>query len=137
MNHTRIRVPAAGILGAFSRLYLPVYTVPVGYVFDGRRIAFDMADIAFDGSDLLAQSAPLADPSSTLEYLRSGLRIEWGNPQNPCYPGQGAVPGLQNWGEDEGPHLTGGETFEVKMRLSTGGFRIIVLLEGILSRAKS
>lgn len=133
-DETFIRAPASGVLGAFSRLYLPVYLVPVGYFFSARRITFDMQDIAADGSDLSLQTAPLNDPTSSVQYLRSGTRIEWGLPLSPIFPGVPAIPGSQCWDEEEGPQLTGGELFEVQMRLSTGGFKMAVVLEGLLKR---
>ena len=67
----------------------------------------------------------------TVEYLRSGTRIEWAQPQ---YGAAVQVPGVQTWGTEQGPYIRNGEVFEVRARGLTANATLDVTVEGILRR---
>lgn len=69
----------------------------------------------------------------TVEYLRGvgGTRIEWGQPQ---YGPAVQVPGVQTWGDEQGPYIRNGETFAVRARGLTANVTLDVTVEGILRK---
>lgn len=68
----------------------------------------------------------------SVEYLRSGSRMEYAEPTGPN--GITQVPGIQTWGSEQGPYLLNGEAFEVKARGLTAAARLTVIVDGILHK---
>lgn len=140
-NRTRVRATATfqteSVAGSGS---VDVYTVPPGFELEVRRVQFDGGWIADDGSNLGVRAVPFSALGVDAQYLRSGTRIEWAKPAGvppitgPC------VPGIQTWSEEEGPLITGGEIFQVRVRLDSAfarGQSVTISLEGILSKVGS
>lgn len=105
-----------------------VYAVPVGFEFEARRVTLGL-DTAADPS---TGNVALNVAGKTVEYLRSGTRIEYAVPQSPNAIPQ--VPGIQTWGAEQGPYLRNGEVFEVRAVGLTANARLSVTVEGILKR---
>lgn len=125
----RVRAGAIGQAVAGATKIIDVYKVPAGFEFEARRIFLDLStggDTPHGGMDLTA--AP-----NWVEYLRSGDRIEWGQPQAPTLtPNQ--IPGVQTWGSEQGPYLRNGEVFQVRVNGVPMPNTVEVSLEGILRR---
>lgn len=124
----RMRIDQMVQLDGAGNGQVEVYGIPVGYQFEARRVALDL-DTAADPS---TGNVALNVAGRAIEYLRSGTRIEYANPMGPNAVAQ--VPGVQTWGEEQGPYLRNGEVFEVKARGLTALARLNVTLEGILTR---
>lgn len=110
-----------------------VYAVPPGYTFEVRRVHLELNTV-----EVLNAAIPLAGIGA-VQYLRSGARIEWGNPRCSSING-GSVPGDQNWAEEEGPFLSGGEVFQVRTILilaASLGAIFTATVEGILTQVGS
>lgn len=105
-----------------------VYTVPLGYEFEARRVFLDL-DTASDPS---TGNVPLNVAGKAVEYRRSGSRIEYAAPVSPNAAAQ--VPGVQTWGAEQGPFLINGETFEVKVTGLTPNAHLTAIVEGILHK---
>lgn len=125
----RVRATQIVILDAAGNAQDEVYSVPVGFEFEARRVMLDL-DTATDPS---TGNVPLNVAGRSVEYLRSGTRIEYAIPDSPNGP-PAQVPGIQTWGSEQGPYLRNGETFEIRARGLTAGSRLSVTVEGILSR---
>lgn len=104
-----------------------VFEVPVGFELDVRRVSIDLAGAADIGTGQIALGA-----GKTVEYLRSGTRIEWGQPS---FNGVAQVPGVQTWGKQQGPYLRNGEVFEVRFTgIGAVVQNVVVQMQGILRR---
>lgn len=119
---------------------LDVYNVPQGFQFEVRRVFMDGSQVSENGANLNTAGASGSAANSFVRYQRSGTLIEYGKPNN--IPGLSgfSVPGVQTWGKEEGPKLTGGETFQVRFRMSQASIRgqsVTVTVEGILSEVGS
>lgn len=108
-----------------------VYAPPMGFELEVRRVALDLSTAA----DPSTGNVPLNVAGKTVEYLRSGTRIEYAVPQSPNAIPQ--VPGVQTWGDQQGPYLRNGEVFEVRVRGLTPNATLLVSLEGIISKGGS
>jgi hypothetical protein len=104
-----------------------VYNPPVGFEFEARRISLDLST----STDPATGNVTLNAAGKTVEYLRSGTRIEWGQP---AYGAAVQVPGVQSWGDEQGPYIRNGEVFEVRVRGLTASATLDVTVEGILRR---
>lgn len=106
-----------------------VYSPPLGFEFEARRISVDLDSAA----DPATGNVTLNAAGKTVEYLRgvAGTRIEWGQPQ---YGAAVQVPGIQTWGSEQGPYIRNGETFAVRARGLTANATLNVTVEGILKR---
>jgi hypothetical protein len=104
-----------------------VYNPPVGFEFEARRISLDLST----STDPATGNVTLNAAGKTVEYLRSGTRIEWGQP---AYGAAVQVPGVQTWGDEQGPYVRNGEVFEVRARGLTANATLDVTVEGILRR---
>lgn len=124
----RIRANAMIVLDGTGSGQDEVFAVPVGFQFDVRRVVIDL-DTATDPS---TGNVALNAAGKTVEYLRSGQRIEYAVPTSPNAIPQ--VPGAQTWGDQQGPYLRNGEVFEVRAKGLTPGARLGVTVEGILTR---
>lgn len=134
----RVRAPEHVVLDATGTGTIQVYKVPAGYEFEVRRVILDLSTAT--ENNLPAVTVSLAGGGLSLQYLRSGTRIEWGNPASPAAVGGGGyVPGSQTWGKQQGPSLRNGEVFQIRAILGAGlaGVELIATVEGILSEAGS
>jgi len=105
-----------------------VMVIPPGFEFSARRVTVDL-DTATDPS---TGNVPLNVAGKSVEYLRSGTRIEYAAPVSPNAVAQ--VPGVQTWGAEQGPYLRNGEVFEVRVTGLTPNSILSVILEGIMRR---
>ena len=126
----RVRGAATIALDATGAGQDEVYNPPLGMEFEARRVSIDLASATdpFTGAVLLNAAG------KTIEYLRSGTRIEWGQPS---YGAAIQVPGVQTWGDEQGPYIRNGEVFEVRARGLTANGSLDVTVEGILRRPPS
>lgn len=132
----RVRAGAAIILDATGAGQDEVYTVPTGWELEVRRVVIDLSSV----TELTLQSASvnLTTAGLAVQYLRSGTRIEWANPTSPIAT-TGRVPGVQTWGNQQGPYLRNGEVFAVRALLGAAqaGLTLGVLMEGIITKGGS
>lgn len=132
----RVRATAVVVLDANGLGEVNVYTAEPGWELEVRRLFFDNS-VASEGN-LAAGSINLSTPGQAVQYLRSGTRIEWGNPIGPLAT-TGRIPGTQTWGNEQGPYLRNGEVFQVRLlagvafALST----LTVTMEGIITKGGS
>lgn len=124
----RVRATAIVVLDVAGAGQDEVYTVPAGFQFEARRVFFDLDTAA----DPATGNVPLNVAGKTVEYLRSGQRVEYAAPYGPNQVPQ--VPGTQTWGDQQGPYFRNNETVEVRVKGFPAGSRLTVALEGILSR---
>jgi hypothetical protein len=127
---TRIRASQTIQLGATGGGQDEVYKVPAGYEFAVRRITINL----MTATDPNTGNVTLSTAGKYVAYLRSGQFMEYGQ------PGYGAalqVPGVQSWGEQQGPYLRNGEVFEVMAVGLTANTQLLVMLEGLLARPSS
>lgn len=125
---TRIRAPQTIQLDANGNGVDIVYPVPLGYEFEARRVVLTLTGNA--PSDPTVGAVALA-AGHWVAYRRSGSLIEYGQPQwTTIYQ----VPGVQTWGDEQGPYLQNGEEFEVQAGGLGAGAILNVYLEGILTR---
>lgn len=106
-----------------------VYKVPMGQEFAVRRITLTLTGNA--PNDPNTGNVLLNAAGKFVAYLRSGHLIEYGQPQ---YGAAIQVPGVQTWGDQQGPYLRNGEVFEVYAAGLTASLSLSVYLEGILYR---
>lgn len=131
---TRVRAPGSVPLGAGgSAPPADIYKVPIGFEFAVRRIVLSPTGNAD------------ADPSTVkvafaagiyVAYLRSGQLIEYAQTQ---YGAAYQVPGVQTWGDEQGPYLRNGEVFGIHP-VGLAAFANQVLncyVEGVLRRPSS
>lgn len=132
----RVRAGATLVLDANGIAQEEVYSVPIGFEFEARRVFMDLSSVT--ESTLPVGTINLSGAGLSVQYMRSGTRIEWANPASPVGSG-GRVPGTQTWGSQQGPYLRNGEVLEVRAVLGAGhaGDTLIVMLEGILTQAGS
>lgn len=123
----RVRANAIVLLDASGNGQAEVYTIPVGFQFEARRVFLDL-DTASDPS---TGNVALNVAGKAVDYLRSGTRIEYAVPFGPNAASQ--IPGVQTWGSEQGPYFRNGEVFEVRARGLTANARLSVTVEGILS----
>lgn len=141
VTRERVRAAATSNVTVAQTLLLPIYKVPIGYRFAVRRISFDTGNITQDGANLSTDYQPLNSGGQWLRYYRSGTPIEWASPKVAGNLGgaAGSVPGVQTWGDEEGPQLISGEVFEVAGVLAFlfPGVSVTAQLEGILTKIGS
>jgi len=125
---SRVRAAAVVALDGNGNGQDEVYAVPMGYVFEARRVSLDL-DTASDPS---TGNVALNIAGRAVEYRRSGSRIEYAAPDSPN--GVAQVPGVQTWGSEQGPFLINGEVFEVKATGLTAGAHLTAIVEGILHK---
>jgi hypothetical protein len=122
----RVRAPATIALDNNGNGQDEVYAVPLGMEFSARRVTLDLTG----ATDPSTGNVPLNVAGKAVEYLRSGVRIEFAVPQSVNAIPQ--VPGVQTWGDQQGPYLRNGEVFEVKVRGLTANATLDVTVEGLL-----
>lgn len=130
---TRIRASAVAVLDAAGSGLLDVYKVPTGQEFEVRRVQIEINGV--EAGNFITASISLATVGPSLQYLRSGRRIEWAYPTSPLGSNVGRVPGIQTWGQEQGPYVRNGEVFQV-LATALGGAAInsamLIEVEGIL-----
>jgi hypothetical protein len=119
-----LRAAESLVLSASGGGTVEVYEVPIGFELEVRRIAIDLASATDPGTGQQALGA-----GHTVEYLRSGTRIEWGQP---AFNSVAQVPGVQTWGKQQGPYLRNGEVFEVRFVGIGTGAAVVVQIQAIL-----
>lgn len=132
----RVRSPAVVLLDGSGIGQDEVYTVPMGFELEVRRVTLDLSTAT--ESTLSITSVNLSGAGVSIQYLRSGQRIEWGLPVSPL--GGFRVPGIETWGSEQGPCLRNGEVFEVRAVLGAAlaaNATLTVTMEGILTKAGS
>lgn len=125
---TRIRNPGIVVIDGSGNGKGDIYKVPIGCEFEVRRVV-----LILGGGDPNTNNILLNAAGKYVLYLRSGQIIEYANPQY----GQGyQVPGVQTWGDEQGPYLRNGEVFGVQVFGfgAVAGTNMNVYLEGILTR---
>ena len=124
---TRVRASATVALDATGAGRDDVYKVPLGYEFAVRRVTVDLTS----ASDPSTGNVALNVAGKFLRYLRSGQFIEYGQP---TYGSSVQVPGVQTWGDQQGPYLRNGEVFQVQAAGLTASVQLTVIVEGLLGR---
>ena len=127
---SRVRAPQTVALDATGSGVDVIYKVPMGYELYVRRVSVTLNTV----TDPSAAPVFLNVAGHFMVYQRSGMFIEYAQPQ---YATQTQVPGIQTWGDQQGPYLRNGETFEVKAVGLTANAQLDVTLEGILRRPDS
>lgn len=103
-----------------------VYTVPVGFEFEVRRVFLQSDQRTVSNQPLALNTVGLI-----VEYLRSGRRIEYANTTQ---FGGYQIPGTQTWSREQGPYLINGEVFQVNVVGLSNGEVLNVDIEGILRK---
>jgi hypothetical protein len=128
----RIRAAATVTLGPTGIGQDEIYKVPAGMKFAARRVSIKSS---VDGGDPFNVNVLGALAGEYISYLRAGQFISFAMPINVNQ--KVALPGVETWGDQQGPNLVNGEVFEVYANLSGFGatFQNAVLdvnLEGLL-----
>lgn len=126
-QHERIRAPAVVQLDSTGSGLALVYKVPAGMEFALRRVTFDISG----ATDPSTGNVPLNVAGKFVAYLRSGTRIEFAVPQSPNAIPQ--VPGVQTWGDQQGPYMRNGEVLQIQAAGLTANAFLNVTAEGILT----
>lgn len=126
-QYTRIRATETVQLDATGSGDDEVYKVPIGYQFAARRISLNIGG----ATDPSTGNVALNVAGKFVAYVRSGQFIEYGQPQ---YGAAVQIPGVQTWGDQQGPYLENGEVFGVIAKGLTASVNLLVILEGILYR---
>lgn len=122
----RVRASATIALDGTGSGKDEVYTCPVGFEFEARRVTLELG-----GADPVTGAVALNAAGHNVRYLRSGAIIAWGQP---FYGSVLQVPGSESWGDEQGPYVRNGEVFEVAAVGLTPNVNLEVLVEGIQRR---
>ncbi len=122
---TRIRADAAVPLNSAGSGTVDVYTCPIGYSFEARRV---FVRLSSDGLGTATITPTTLTDTAYILYLRSGEIITLGMAESKQLPSD------ESWGEEQGPKLANGEVFQVQAVGLTASASLIVHLEGILIR---
>lgn len=129
---TRIRAPQGLQTDAAGAGVANVYKVPIGYELEVRRVVLTLTGNA--PADPNSGNVLLNAVGKFVAYLRSGQLIEYGQPQ---YGAAIQVPGVQTWGDQQGPYIRNGEVFGVQVAGLTPATVFNVYMEGLLTRPSS
>lgn len=124
----RVRAAGTVALDANGNGTEELYSVPLGMEFEARRVTLDISG----ASDPSTGNVALNVAGKFVAYQRSGARIEYAVPLSPNSVPQ--VPGVQTWGDEQGPYLRNGEVFEIAARGLTANGILFAIVEGILRR---
>lgn len=125
---TQVRVTESGIVKADGIVTVDVYQCPLGYEFFARRIFID---------ESIANGTPnggtMIGANSWVTYMRSGTRIGYALLANSVdgFEEYGC-PGVETWGDQQGPMIRNGEVFQVKFTGFPVADGVTVALQGIL-----
>lgn len=125
---TRVRAPETVTLDSSGNGLVVVYKVPIGAEFAIRRVV-----VSLGTADPTTGAVLLNVAGKCLVYRRSGNPIEFGQPQ---YGSSVQVPGVQTWGDQQGPYIRNGETFEVLAVGLTPNIQLTASVEGLLVENK-
>lgn len=126
---TRIRAAASVLLGATGAGDDEVYKVPAGMELAVRRVVITLTGNV--PNDPNTGNVLLNAAGKFVAYMRSGQLIEYGQP---AYGAAIQVPGVQTWGDQQGPYLRNGEVFGVVAAGLTANTSLSVYVEGLLYR---
>lgn len=126
-QRTRIRETQQVTLDANGNGTIQAYEVPAGYEFEVRRVTIWIGAV----SDPNTAPVALNVAGKGVAYQRSGQFIEFGQPQ---YGAAVQVPGVQTWGDQQGPYLQNKEVFQVRAIALTANLILTSVTEGILVR---
>lgn len=129
---TRIRAPQGIKLDAAGAASFDIYKVPTGMALEIRRVVFTLTGNA--PSDPNTGNVLLNAAGKFIAYLRSGQLIEYGQPQ---YGAAIQVPGVQTWGDSQGPYIRNGEVFGAQVAGLTPNIMLNAYMEGVLTRPSS
>lgn len=129
---TRVRAPASIQLDAAGGGKKDCYKVPTGMELEIRRIVVTLTGNT--PSDPNTGNVLLTAAGKFLAYLRSDQLIEYGQPQ---YGAAVQVPGIQTWGDSQGPYIRNGEVFGVQVAGLTPNAMLNIYMEGVLKRPAS
>jgi hypothetical protein len=124
---SHVRAAETGLLNGSGYVSIDVYKVPMGMEFGARRVTIVM-NTATDPS---TGEVALNVSGKYVVYQRSGQFIEYGMP---AYGSSIQVPGLETWGDQQGPTLRNGEVFQVVAYGLTAGSQLTATVEGLLKR---
>jgi hypothetical protein len=120
----RIRATAAITLDASGNGQDEVYPCPLGWQFELRRVFINISTAADPSTGNVALTAA----GKFIQYLRSGTVLAYGQPS---YGSAVQVPGMETWGEEQGPYFRNGEVFEVLAKGLTASAQLIVYAQGL------
>lgn len=124
---SRVRETSQKQLDSSGGGVVECYECPAGYEFALRRITIYLGN----PPDGVTGAVALNVAGHAVLYQRSGTFIELGQPM---YGSVIQVPGVQTWGDQQGPYFRNKERFEVAaVGLTAGGF-LTVVTEGLLCR---
>lgn len=126
----RVRAPASLPLNASGAGGGDIYKCPTGMEFAARRVVFTLTGTV--PSDPNTGNVLLTAAGKYIAYMRGGYQgelIEYAQPQ---YGAAVQVPGVQTWGEQQGPYIRNGEVFAVLVAGLTANLVLNVYLEGLL-----
>lgn len=126
---TRVRAPVNLKLDAAGAGAVDVYKIPTGMQFEIRRVVFTLS--GNQPTDPNTNNILLNAAGKWAAYLRGGSLIEMAQPQ---YGAAVQVPGVQTWGDQQGPYLQNGEVFGVQVAGLVASGILNVYMEGILTR---
>jgi hypothetical protein len=129
---TRVRVPGNVVLTAAGGGDDEIYKVPAGMELAVRRVVLTLTGNV--PNDPNTGNVLLNAAGKFVAYMRSGQLIEYGQPQ---YGAAIQVPGVQTWGDQQGPYLRNGEVFGVVAAGLTANASLSVYVEGLLYRPAS
>lgn len=130
MQVTRMRVSSTIALNASGNgTDAEIYKCPVGYEFEARRIVLTLTGTV--PNDPNTGNVLLNAAGKFVAYMRSNQLIEYGQPQ---YGAAIQVPGVQTWGDQQGPLISNGEYFGITAQGLTANTQLSVYLEGLLKR---
>lgn len=101
------------------------YEVPAGMEFALRRVTIYLGGPV----DPVTGAVALNVAGKAIIYQRSDTFIEFGQPS---YGGTPQVPGVQTWGDQQGPYFRNKEVFMVKALGLTASAFLTVVSEGLL-----
>lgn len=123
---TTIRAAANLPLDASGDGIVSAFTVPPGYEFMLRRLAFNLSS----ATDSFTGAVQLGVAGVWIKLLRSGTLIEYSMPVGPTTHIQ--VPGVQSWSEVEGPYLSNGEELQIQANGLTASADLNIEATGLL-----
>ena len=123
-----IRASASLVLDATGSGVEPVYEVPMGCEFGLRRIEITLGAVV----DPVANAVNLSVAGAYAALQRSGTLMEYLAPTGPT--GHAAIPGVQSWGDEQGPFLRNGEVLEVRGVGLGAGNSLQIFAQGVLIR---
>lgn len=126
-QRTWIDAPASVTLDATGSGDIAVYKCPMGYEFFSRRVTM-LLNTAADPS---SGQVVLNVAGTYVRYSRSDQLGEFAQPQ---YGSAVQIPGVQTWGDQQGPYMQNGQVLKVHASGLTANAQLTVILEGILKR---